>query len=222
MRLLSRMNSGQTVALVRTLAHPWDTRSPARCRVRVEWESVLLDPQPSLLTLRRRYSVLVRMIHRYYAAVRLLGDVHVGRAASSLRPPTCSRVGSRCLRGLPVLVHEVSRRAMGSSTTPDRTGTRAIAPVHVAFRALQRRRRPDCIFSELNAHPAYSPVYASPCTSRCPTQNSGSSGSLLLSREKFSFSASCRFSPAHCNGDISAVRHEGGGGGDCSSSCLRT
>ena len=36
-----------------------------------------------------------------------------------------------------------------------RTGTRAIAPVHVAFRALQRRRRPDCIFSELNTHPAY-------------------------------------------------------------------
>ena len=28
------------------------------------------------------------------------------------------------------------------------------------------------------------------------TQNSGPSGSLLLSREKFSFSASCRFSPA--------------------------
>ena len=68
-------------SLVRTLAHPWDTRSPAQSRVRVEWESVLLDPQPSLLTLRRRYSVLVRMIHRYYAAVRLLADVHAGRAA---------------------------------------------------------------------------------------------------------------------------------------------
>ena len=26
---------------------------------------------------------------------------------------------------------------------------------HVAFRALQGRRRPDCIFSELNTHPAY-------------------------------------------------------------------
>src|SRR5262249_48633728 len=105
----------------------------------------------------------------------------------------------RCLRGLPVLVHEVSRRAVGSSTTPGQTGTRAIAPVYVAFRALQRRRRPDCIFSELNTHPTYSPVYASPCTSRCPTQNSGPSGSLLLSREASSSSASCRFSPAHCN-----------------------
>jgi hypothetical protein len=28
-------------------------------------------------------------------------------------------------------------------------------PAHVAFRALQERRRPDCIFTELNTHPAY-------------------------------------------------------------------
>src|ERR1039457_4459642 len=36
---------------------------------------------PSLLPLRRRASVFVRMIHRYYAAVRLLADVHAGRVA---------------------------------------------------------------------------------------------------------------------------------------------
>jgi hypothetical protein len=69
----------------------------------------------------------------------------------------------------------------------------------VAFRALQKRRHPDHQFSELNTHPVYSPVYASPCTSRSPTQNSGPSGSLLLSRKASSSSASCRFSPAHCN-----------------------
>src|ERR1700741_197958 len=80
-----------------------------------------------------------------------------------------------------------------------------IAPAHVAFRALQGRRRPDCQFSELNTHPTYSPVYASPCTSRCPAQNSGPSGSLVLSRKNFAFSASCRFSPAHCNGLFSPV-----------------
>ena len=33
---------------------------------------VLLDPQPSLLILRRPEPVFVRMIQRYYAAVRLL------------------------------------------------------------------------------------------------------------------------------------------------------
>ena len=32
-------------------------------------------------------------------------------------------------------MHEVSRRAVGSSTTPGWMETRAIAPVHVAFRA---------------------------------------------------------------------------------------
>src|SRR5262249_44008742 len=174
MRLLSRMNNGQA-GLGRTLAHPWDTRSPARCRVRVEWESVLLDPQPSLLIPRRRDPVFVRMIPGYYAAVRVLGDVHAGRAALAFTRRPAAWFNRRCLRGLPVLVPEVSRRAVGSSTTPDQTGTRAIAPAHVAFRALQRRRRPDCIFSELNTHPTYSPVYASPCTSRCPAQNSGPS-----------------------------------------------
>ena len=35
------------------------------------------------------------------------------------------------------------------------------------------------------AHPTYSPVYASLCTSRYPTQNSGPSGSLLLTRKNF-------------------------------------
>src|SRR5215831_18678162 len=69
--------------------------------------------------------------------------------------PSLLFLDSRCLRGLPVLVHEVSRRAVGSSTTPNRTGTRAIAPVHVAFRACLPRRRPDCMFSRLHTHPAY-------------------------------------------------------------------
>src|SRR5215475_16053874 len=76
-------------------------------------KSVLLDPQPSLLTLRRRYSVLVRMIHRYYAAVRLLKDVHAGRAAYAFARRPAVWLDRRCLRGLPVLVHEVSRRAWG-------------------------------------------------------------------------------------------------------------
>lgn len=58
---------------------------------------------------------------------------------------------------------------------------------------------------ELNTHPTYSPVHASLCISPCSTQNSGPSGSLLLSREKFSFSASCRFSLAHCNRDLSPI-----------------
>src|SRR5215813_1769581 len=46
------------------------------------------------------------------------------------------------------------------------------------------------------------------------TQDSRPSGSLLLSRETLSFSASCRFIPAHCNRDVSPTtpllfKHDG-------------
>ena len=63
-----------------------------------------------------------------------------------------------------------------------------------------KRRRPVCLFSELNTQPTCTPVYASPCTSRYTAQNSGPSGSLLLSRRNLSFPASCRFIPAHPTG----------------------
>src|ERR1039457_1956353 len=59
------------------------------------------------------------------------------------------------LRGLPFLVHEVSRRALGSSTTQDCPGTRAIVPVHVAFRNSVRRQHHAYVFSELNTQPTY-------------------------------------------------------------------
>src|SRR5229473_7301798 len=55
-------------------------------------------------------------------------------------------------------------------------------------------------------YPAHlSSVYASLSTSRYPAQDSRPSGSLLLSRETLSFSTTCRFSPAHCNGDFTTV-----------------
>jgi len=73
---------------------------------------VLLDQRPSLLILRQRL-VFVRMIHRYCAAVRLLGDVRAGRAAICLPPPACRGIHHRHLRGLPVLVRGVSRRVWG-------------------------------------------------------------------------------------------------------------
>src|SRR5215472_10938975 len=53
------------------------------------------------------------MIHRYYAAVRLLRDVHAGRAALAFARRPAAWLSRRCLRGLPVLVHEVSRRVWG-------------------------------------------------------------------------------------------------------------
>src|SRR5216684_654147 len=58
-------------------------------------------------------------------------------------------------RKRPCLVHEVSRRALGSLTTQDCPGTRVVVPVHVAFRTSVRRQHPDCVFSELNTQPTY-------------------------------------------------------------------
>src|SRR5215472_17537565 len=36
----------------------------------------------------------------------------------------------------------------------------------------------------------------------------GQSGSLVLSRKNFAFSASCRFSPAHCNSDFATTDNQ--------------
>src|SRR5439155_5317285 len=69
----------------------------------------------------------------------------------------------------------------------------------------QTRQRPDCNFSKLDTQPTCTPVYASPNPSRCAAQTSGPSGSLLLSRRTLSFPASCRFIPAHCEGDFSSI-----------------
>src|ERR1700730_5032164 len=111
-------------------------------------------------------------------------------------PAVLLLVGSRRLRGLPVLVHEASRRVWGLRLR--RTEQRlAISPRSCCLPPTQKRQRPDCIFSKLDTQPTCTPVYASPNTSRCATQNSGPSGSLLLSRRTLSFPASCRFSPAH-------------------------
>ncbi len=71
----------------------------------------------------------------------------------------------------------------------------------------QQRRHPDLVFSKLDTQPTYSPVYASSYTSRCTTQNSGPSGSLLLPRKNFPFSASCRFIPAHWSPTLRTERH---------------
>jgi hypothetical protein len=62
------------------------------------------------------------------------------------------------------------------------------------------RPNPYCLPQFGAQYPAHlSPVYASQYTSRCNTQNSGPSGSLLLPLRTPSFPTSCRFIPAHCD-----------------------
>src|SRR5438874_11839242 len=84
---------------------------------------------------------------------------------------------SRNRGGLPVLVHEVSRRALGSATTRDCSRTRAGVVAHVAF------HRPYSVgismgsFRRSIAAPSCTPAYASPSALRLLTQRSGPCGS---------------------------------------------
>ena len=68
---------------------------------------VLLGQRPSLHSLRQRSPALVRLFHRYYAAVRLPAAVHEGLIAHRVLLPAHSPACGR-QRGLPVLVHGVS------------------------------------------------------------------------------------------------------------------
>src|SRR5215469_1143988 len=86
---------------------------PALCRGRVRLMSVLLDQRPSLPSLRQRFPVFVQLVHRYYSAVRSLGDVRTGRTAIAFSRRPAGLLPSRHPRGLPVLVHDVSRRVWG-------------------------------------------------------------------------------------------------------------
>src|SRR5439155_22448373 len=76
--------------LLRCFAHtlpPAAPASPARCPVRVRLWRVLLGQRPSLHNLRRRFPAFVRLLRRYYAAVRLPAAVHGGLMAHRLLLP---------------------------------------------------------------------------------------------------------------------------------------
>ena len=60
---------------------------PARSPVQVRLPRVLLGLCPSLRNLRQRFFAFVRLLRRYYGAVRLPIAVHKGRAAHRVLPP---------------------------------------------------------------------------------------------------------------------------------------
>jgi len=66
-------------------AQPLGHLFPALCRTGAGLRVVLLGPPPSLRRLRRGLPLLVRLLHWYYAAVRLLQRVRVRRLALRLR-----------------------------------------------------------------------------------------------------------------------------------------
>ena len=60
---------------------------PTRCSAWVRLFHVLLGQPPSLHNLRQRSPAFVRLLRRYYAAVRLPAAVHVGLICSRFLPP---------------------------------------------------------------------------------------------------------------------------------------
>jgi hypothetical protein len=142
----------------RTPLNPWDTHFPALCRAGVRLNNVLLGPRPSLPRLRRRSLFFVRLVHRYYGAVRLLQNVRVRLVALRLRGPASFPCGPRRSRGLPVLVHVVSQRARGLRLRRTDCSLAIIASSRVAFLHQERVGVLVLRFSKL-----HSPAHRYPC-----------------------------------------------------------
>src|SRR5216684_3650552 len=170
---------------------------PALCRVHVRLNDVLPRLYPSLPSLRRRLSSLVRLVHRYYGAVRLLQHVHVRRAACGLRGPALI-IKPRRTGDLPVLVHVVSQRArvlrLRRTDNPLAMYVAAVLPSSYS----KWSRHPDLrAFRSSIAPPTDASVYASRDTSRCPQQDSRSGWiRYFLSCRALASPTTCRFIPA--------------------------
>src|SRR5208337_2262306 len=156
---------------------------------------VLLDRRPSLHPLRRSLHCVVRRLHRYYGVVRLLSGVRVRLVVIYLPGPVPIRSGRP--RGLPVLVHIVSRRARGLRLRRVRRATREFTPpADVAFPQTEQGRHANLRFrSSLPCPRCLCLRFA------CRLTTTGARlevrmESLFLSCRALSSPAICRFIPA--------------------------
>src|SRR5712692_6950960 len=135
---------------------------------------VLLGRSPSLHTLRRWLSTVVRVLRRYYATVRLPIDVRVGLLAQGLLQPDRHTFHDGRRWGLPVLARGVSIHAWGLRL---RGVLRMLAIAHPSVLPSAMRNdvsTPVAIISQLHAQPACAPVNASMAALRPATHDSGS------------------------------------------------
>src|SRR5262249_2532073 len=132
----------------------------------------LLGPRPSLPNLRGRQVLVVRLVHRYYGAVRLLLNVHVRRSVYHLRGPGLV-FRPRRPGDLPLLVPVVSQRAQVLRLRRTVWPLASNAAIRVAFAVPSEGRRPaPAVFRSSIARPTDTSIYASSATSRCRLQDS--------------------------------------------------
>jgi hypothetical protein len=160
---------------------PLGHTNPALCRVCGGWAGVLLSPRASLPYLRRRWLTVVRQVHRYYRVVRLLGDVHGGRRAWCFLLPICWLMIHRYLRGLPVLVQKVSRRAWDLRLRRVGRELALALPAVWPSAEVEQRRHPDCGFSKL-----HSPARRCPCL-RFTSHLAATRAKLGVRMDRYSF-----------------------------------
>src|SRR5918996_816451 len=146
---------------------------PALCRARVGLSDVLLGPHPSLPNLRQGQILFVRLVHRYYGAVRLLQGVHVRRSALRLLGPASILKRPRRPGGLPVLVHVVSQRARFCDYAGPANHSRLTRPAVLPSSLRQRVGVLIKRFSKLNRPPHRSPCLRFDCPLARPAARLG-------------------------------------------------
>ena len=117
-------------------------------------------------------------------------------------------VGPGYRRGLSVLARVVSRRAHGSRTTPDLTGTRVCVPPNVAFPLQAHGRHPVCVFRSSIPGPSMPLSTLHPAPRGTQRKTRGQDGSLLLSCGAPSSPTTRRFIPTIA---LAGARRQGNG-----------
>src|SRR5271156_3331785 len=163
--------------------------------MRVRLGVVLLGLRPSLRWLRGSLTFVVRQLHRYYGAVRLLQNVRV--RMMDLSPSRTGLLAQTLWRSPGSRAHCLLT-CLDSSTTPSPAATRDLTRLaDVACPLTEKGRHPGCMFSELN-NPARQPsVYASlQSLARSQARLEARMESLLLFRRALPSPTMCRFIPA--------------------------
>src|SRR5271163_2124236 len=120
--------------------------------MRVRLGVVLLGLRPSLRWLRGSFIFVVRQLHRYYGAVRLLQNVHV--RIMDLSPSRTGLLAQTLWRSPGSRAHCVLT-CMDSSTTPSPAATRDLTRrADVAFPLTEKGRHPVACFRSSMIPPA--------------------------------------------------------------------